>query len=79
MPLRTSASAWVQSRQRISARREKIVTESGGDAQVRSPQLIENKTAVCGILGKEKGLRECLSPYYWWRIATYGFCGCRDQ
>ena len=38
-----------------------------GRGEMRSPQPIENKAAVCGILGKEKGLRECLSPYYWWR------------
>ena len=66
MPLRTSASAWVESRQRISVRREKIATELDGGGEMRSPQLVENKATVCGILGKEKGLRECLSPLYWW-------------
>lgn len=62
MPLRTSASAWVESRQRITARREKIATELEGGGEMRSPQPVENKAAVCGNLGKEKGLRECLSP-----------------
>ena len=76
MPLRTSASAWVASRQRITALREKTATDIEGSSEVRSPQLVENKAAVCGILGKEKGLRECLSPYYWWRIATYVLLGC---
>ena len=66
MPLRTSALAWLESRQRITARREQIATDHKGSGEMRSPQLVENKAAVCGILEKEKGLRECLSPYYWW-------------
>jgi hypothetical protein len=66
MPLRTSVSAWLEGRQRISARREKIALDLEGSGEMRSPQLVENKAAVCGIMGKEKGLRECLSPYCWW-------------
>ena len=67
MPLRTSAAAWMESRQRISARGENIATDLEGGREIRSPQPIENKADVRGNLGKEKGLRECLSPYYWWR------------
>ena len=79
MPLRTSASAWLESQQRISARREKTAAGVGVGDEMRSPQLVENKAAVCGNLEKEKGHRDFLCPYYWWRIATYGFLGCRDQ
>jgi hypothetical protein len=52
----------LESRQRISARREKIALDLEVGGERLSPQLVENKAAVCGNLGKEKGLREFLSP-----------------
>lgn len=49
MPLRTSASICLESRRRITAQREKIALDLE-DGEMRSPQLVENKAAVCGII-----------------------------